>query len=97
MKHQTKGQTSHLLALLLATSLLPLSLRAEQRIDLEGTAIIGNKESPNILYVVPWKKPGGIAPMGPPAMNQDAGLLAPLDRDEFRRQIDWYQTFRAKP
>ena len=82
---------------LMALWLLPVPGGAEQRIDLEGAAIYGNKESPNILYVVPWKKPDGITPMVPPTMSQDLGLLAPLDRDEFRRQIDWYQTFHGKP
>ena len=71
-------------------------LCAEQRLDLEGTAIFGNKESPNVLYVVPWRKPDSIAPMGPPKMGQLDELLAPLDRDVFRRRIEWHQTFNEK-
>jgi hypothetical protein len=70
---------------------------AEQRLDLEGTAIFGNKESPNILYVVPWRKSNPIAPMQPPRMGKMADLLTPLDRDEFRRHIDWYQGVTEKP
>lgn len=27
---------------------------AENRIDMEGITVIGNKESPNQLYIVPW-------------------------------------------
>ena len=69
---------------------------AEQRLDLEGTAIFGNKESPNVLYVVPWRKPDSIAPMGPPKLGQLDELLAPLDRDVFRRRIEWHQTFNVK-
>lgn len=70
---------------------------AEQRLDLEGTAIFGNKESPNILYVVPWRKPEGIPPMQPPGMGNMDDLLAPLDRDVFRRRLEWHQTFQQKP
>ena len=70
---------------------------AEQRLDLEGTAIFGNKESPNILYVVPWRKSSQIGPMQPPALGSLDELMAPIDRDVFRRQVDLHQTFGEKP
>ena len=70
---------------------------AEQRIDLEGTAIFGNKESPNILYVVPWRKSNQIGPLAPPRMGQLDDILNPLDREVFRRQVNWHQTFGEKP
>lgn len=90
------GQWSRLM-LTLGVSLLPLhTLDAEQRLDMEGTAIFGNKESPNVLYVVPWRQPDRIAPMEPPRMTAIGELLAPLDRDVFLRQIDWHQTFGDK-
>jgi len=81
-------------ALLLA--LLGGSARAEQRLEMQGTAIFGNKESPNVLYVVPWRKPDSIAPMGPPQMSRLDELLSPLDRDVFRRRIQWQQRFQQK-
>ncbi|MEW8506543.1 MAG: hypothetical protein AB2598_07540 [Candidatus Thiodiazotropha sp.] len=82
-----------------AAALLLLShpLYAEQRLDLEGTAIFGNKESPNILYVVPWRSAKRQTNMMPPETGRRDELFAPLDRDVFRRQIDWYQTFSEKP
>lgn len=70
---------------------------AEQRLDLEGTAIFGNKESPNILYVVPWRKSDQIGPMPPPGIGRLDEILAPLDREVFRRQVDWQRTFDEKP
>jgi hypothetical protein len=85
---------------IVATALLLLlsqSLTAEQRLDLEGTAIFGNKESPNILYVVPWRSAKRQTNMMPPETGRRDELFAPLDRDVFRRQIDWYQTFNEKP
>jgi hypothetical protein len=80
-------------------ALMPLSqpLRAEQRLDLEGAAIFGNKESPNILYVVPWRSAKRLTNMMPPETGRRDELFAPLDRDVFRRQIDWHQTFNEKP
>ncbi len=84
-------------------ALLPLLLaiaapgRAEQRLDMEGAAIFGNKESPNVLYVVPWRQAKRLTGMTPPEMSTLDELLVPLDRDVFRRRIDWYQTFGEKP
>ncbi|MBT3047646.1 MAG: hypothetical protein AB2728_12055 [Candidatus Thiodiazotropha sp.] len=86
-----------LLAAAAALSLLSLPLHAEQRIDLDGTAIFGNKESPNILYVVPWRSAKRLTNMMPPETGRRDELFAPLDRDVFRRQIDWYQTFNENP
>ena len=37
------------------TLILPLSVFAEDEIELRTTVIKGNKELPKILYVVPWK------------------------------------------
>ncbi|MCU7937171.1 MAG: hypothetical protein KZQ99_20245 [Candidatus Thiodiazotropha sp. (ex Dulcina madagascariensis)] len=71
--------------------------QAEQRLDLEGAAIFGNKESPNVLYVVPWRSAKRLTGMMPPETGRREELLSPLDRDVFRRQIDWYQTFSEKP
>ncbi len=75
----------------------PQLASAENRLDLEGTAIFGNKESPNILYVVPWRKSDQIGPLPPPRMGQLEEILAPLDREVFRRQVDWHRTFDEKP
>ena len=83
-----------LLALLLCMADTGL---AEQRLDLEGTAIFGNKESPNVLYVVPWRSAKRLTGMMPPETGRREELLSPLDRDVFRRQIDWHQRYGEKP
>jgi hypothetical protein len=82
---------------IVALLLISPAVLAEQRIDLEGTAIFGNKESPNILYVVPWRSAKRLTSMMPPETGRRDELFAPLDRDVFRRQIDWHQTFSEKP
>lgn len=83
--------------LLLLLFFVSRPLWAEQRIDMEGAAIFGNKESPNILYVVPWRQPESTLNMPPPRMGSVDELLAPLDRDVFRRRIDWHRTFAENP
>lgn len=74
------------------------SLGAEQRIEMDATAIRGNKESPNILYVVPWHEAKPLSDgQHHPGYNQLDALLVPLDRDVFRRELDWYHRQSAQP
>ena len=85
-----------LLALAAAVPLAaPLAVRAQDRADLDRTQIIGNRELPKVLYIVPWKKPlhgnmGGRAVTG---VVDEA--LAPIDRDVLRRQVSYDAQIRA--
>ena len=67
---------------------------AQDRADIDRTQIIGNRELPKVLYIVPWKKPlpGDLA--GRPVASVLDEALAPMDRDVFRRQV---QLRRAAP
>ena len=58
--------------------------------DLGRTEITGNQELPKVLYIVPWKKsdPGEL--MGKPVNTLLDEVLAPLDREEFIRRVDYY-------
>jgi len=60
------------------------------RLDLGRTEITGNQELPKVLYIVPWKKsdPGEL--MGRPVNTLLDEVLAPLDREEFVRQVEYY-------
>lgn len=62
---------------------------AQDRADLDRTQIIGNRELPKVLYIVPWKKPlpGDLA--GRPVASVLDEALAPIDRDVFRRQVQY--------
>ena len=64
---------------------------AVDRADLEGTTVTGNRELPKVLYIVPWKKPvpGDLA--GRPVQSLLDEALAPVDRDVFARQVQYYQ------
>ena len=59
--------------------------------DLGRTEITGNQELPTVLYIVPWKKsdPGDL--MGKPVNTLLDEVLAPIDRTEFIRQVDYYE------
>jgi len=60
---------------------------AGDRADLDKTRIIGNRELPKVLYIVPWKKPipDDLSPR--PMVSVLDEVLAPIDRDVFRRQV----------
>jgi hypothetical protein len=59
-------------------------------IDLGRTEITGNQELPKVLYIVPWQKsePGELS--GKPVNSLLDEVLAPIDRSEFLRQVDYY-------
>ncbi|MEM7432429.1 MAG: hypothetical protein AAF351_10920 [Pseudomonadota bacterium] len=60
------------------------------RLELGRTEITGNSELPKVLYIVPWQKsdPGDL--MGKPVNTLLDEVLAPVDREEFVRQVDYY-------
>jgi hypothetical protein len=62
---------------------------AQDRADIDRTKIIGNSELPKVLYIVPWKKPLPGDLTGRPAGGVLDEALAPVDRDVFRRQVQY--------
>ena len=64
--------------------------RAMDQIDLGATQVTGNRELPNVMYVVPWKRPdlGEFAGRPPKSLLDE--LLAPVDREVFRRQNRYF-------
>jgi hypothetical protein len=65
-------------------------------IDLERTEITGNQELPKVLYIVPWQKsdPGDLT--GKPVNTLLDEVLAPIDRSEFIRQVEYYGDLYGK-
>ncbi len=59
-------------------------------IDLGRTEVTGNQELPKVLYIVPWQKsdPGNLTAR--PVNTLLDEVLAPIDRSEFMRQVDYY-------
>jgi len=75
------------LAALLTIGCLVAPAFGQDRAEIDPTKIIGNRELPKVLYIVPWKKPlpGDLAGRPPVSVVDEA--LAPVDRDVFRRQV----------
>ena len=70
--------------------------RAVDRLQLDSTAITGNRELPKVMSIVPWK--AAEPPAGPdrPMGSLIEELLSPLDRDEFRREITYFSDLSSQ-
>lgn len=87
--------TRYLLCTALWGALISSSSQAQDRVELQGTAIIGNRELPKVLYIVPWKKPNADNLMGNPVGNLLREALAIVDRDVFLREVEYYKRIRG--
>jgi hypothetical protein len=69
--------------------------RVMDSMELSRTEITGNQELPKVLYIVPWKKsdPGDL--MGRPVNTLLDEVLAPVDREEFVRQVEYYNDLNS--
>ncbi len=79
-------------ALLLAAA----GAHAQDRADIDRTQILGNRELPKVLYIVPWKKPLPGQLTGRPVHSVLDEALAPVDREVFRRQVDYAGQLQAR-
>lgn len=59
-----------------------------------GTVIIGDRESPIGLYLTPWKDEYAARNAGRPAQHL-LESMEPIDPEEFRRQITYYDVITA--
>ena len=69
--------------------------KVTDHVELDQTTITGNRELPNVMVIVPWKESGPGEPGKPGASLLDEAL-APLDREEFRRELQYDQALRGK-
>lgn len=70
--------------------------RAVDRLELDPTAITGNRELPKVMSIVPWK--AAEPPAGPdrPMGSLIEEVLSPVDRDEFRREITYFRDLTSQ-
>lgn len=62
--------------------------------ELSGMSIVGNDEAPKSLYIVPWKSSEiGVETSLNTMLNEGD---APVDRDVFKRQLEFYQVSTTK-
>ncbi len=64
--------------------------RVMDSMTLDRIEITGNQELPKVLYIVPWQKPDPGDLMGKPVNTLIDEVLAPIDREEFVRQVNYY-------
>jgi hypothetical protein len=61
---------------------------------LSGMSIVGNDEAPKSLYIVPWKSSElGVETALSTRLNEGD---MPVDRDVFKRQLEFYKVCTAK-
>ena len=71
-------------------------VQAEERLEMEGTAIIGNQELPKVLYIVPWKQSELPDLSEPPLQSLIDDALMPIDREEFRREVLYHDALATQ-
>lgn len=81
------------LILWLGLSSVPLTAEEPGVMVFEGARIRGNQESPNVLFVVPWRPLEKEVREIKPADLIDPQRLQPLFREEFLRLVDYYSGF----
>ncbi len=68
--------------------------KAQDRIELDTTQITGNRELPKVLYIVPWKRSDLGDLVGKPVNSLLDEVLAPVDRDVFKRENRYYDALK---
>jgi len=84
------------LILSLSLALLSIHLQAAERLNMEGTKIRGNQELPKVLYIVPWQDAEVPNLNQPPLQSLIDEALKPVDREEFQRQVRYYDALSAQ-
>ena len=79
---------------IIASLLLFNSVSAVEQTELEGITITGNKEQPNILYVISWKSPELPPVADIPIASLIDLALEPLDRRSVLREEQYYNATR---
>jgi hypothetical protein len=62
--------------------------------ELSGMSIVGNEEAPKALYIVPWKSSEIGVETSLDMMLNEGDI--PVDRDVFKRQLEFYQVSTKK-
>lgn len=86
-----KFKTLILLTLLTSGLFNSLFIFAEEVEDIGTTTIIGNRELPKVLYIIPWKKSQLPDMESLPIDRLVDEALAPINRKEFQRQIKFHE------
>ena len=74
----------------------PKSAPKSDRLELGTATVTGDREQPKVMYIVPWKRSdiGDLA--GKPMNSLVDEILAPVDRDVFKREVVYYRAVQAE-
>ena len=69
---------------------------AADKLQLGTATVTGDREQPKVMYIVPWKRSdiGDLA--GKPMNSLVDEILAPVDRDVFKREVVYYKAVQAE-
>ena len=79
-----------------AKAATPAGQTSTDRLNLDTTTVSGNRELPRVQYIVPWKKADVGNLPGQPFNTLLDEALTPVDRDVFRREVEYYQAVSNK-
>ena len=73
----------------------PKSAGAADRLQLGTATVTGDREQPKVMYIVPWKKSDIGDLSGKPMNSLLDEALAPVDRDEFKREVAYFDAVNS--
>jgi hypothetical protein len=73
----------------------PKAPGAADRLNLGTATVTGDREQPKVMYIVPWKKSDIGDLSGKPMNSLLDEALAPVDRDEFKREVAYFDAVKA--
>ena len=88
-----------ILILFLSLSMSSMSYAEKKKKDdaktLSGISIIGNKDAPKSLYIVPWRSSelGFESDLNSSLLNEG---MHPVDKDVFTRELNFYEISTVK-
>lgn len=80
---------------IVAIFFLSPAVSAEELLEMDGMAVVGNSELPKALFIVPWKSPLAVTAPDKPVNSLIDESLKPIDPDVFRRKLQYYDTVHS--
>ncbi len=68
---------------------------AADKLELSTATVTGDREQPKVMYIVPWKRADMGDLEGKPMNSLVDEILAPVDRDVFKREVTYYQAVQS--
>ena len=78
-----------------AMLLAALPAFAQDRADIERTQIIGNRELPKVLYIVPWQDPSGMPSIKLDPEFTEHEVFRHLYPPAYKRELEYYELLDA--